>query len=154
MMVMVGGCSQDSEPRSVQSPEQRIAAVKEATQRVELELVGLIPAEKVVSVKQEELGSLLSCSDDADQWAGHSRLRLTPGVDSTALTDSLETAAKQKGFEVDRDAAVDGFPRLKVHTKSGISLLIGADGDGTEMRVSSFSACFSVPTDFVPDPSY
>lgn len=151
---MVSGCSNGTRPQETASPDVSIAAAKSATKKAELKLIGLIPSEQVDAVDQQQSGSLLSCSDATYQWAGHTTVALTSGVDSKRLTNALDDAAESDGFTVTRDTAIDGYARLTARTADGISLLIGARGDGTEMQLSSFSACFAVPDDFVPKLSY
>lgn len=154
LLLVTTGCSGGAEPQRTIRPDVNIASAKSATQEAELKLVGLIPSDQVDVVDQRNEGSLLSCSDSEYQWAGHTDLALASGVDSKRLTNALDSAARTNGFVVTRDTAIDGYDRLTARSAEGVSLLICAAGDGTRMQLSSFSACFAVPADFVPGLAY
>lgn len=131
-----------------------IASVKREARQAEKQLLQKIPEGSIEELSQYPAGSLITCGPGQKQWAGSSSFNVAAKTSRDTILDELESAAKQEGFQVDRDVAIDGAPRLKISRGAGASMLIGPLGDGVNMDINSFSRCFTVPEGFVPDPAY
>jgi hypothetical protein len=87
-------------------------------------------------------------------WSGNTALRLTVEQDPVELADTIAEKAARRGFSVERDTTPSGTPRVTVTDESGVNVLVGVWKGGTVVDIDSFSMCFSLPEDYVPDPSY
>lgn len=156
-VLMVSGCAgAEQRPGSEPSadPTQSIQTAKADAQQADRALLQLLPSDLVTGVDQYPTGSLVSCSDNAKQWAGSTIFSVAESTSREAMLDEIESAAREHGMEVDRQRAVDGSTRLKVLRDRGASMFVGTYGKGPKLEISSFSHCFSVPDGFIPDPSY
>lgn len=152
LLLATTGCSMTNSDLP-NDPVARIEAAKAASQSAETRVAGFVPTEDIAEESQTSTGSLLSCSS-GKQWSGNTTLKLVNREDADHLVDLIATKAKDDGFDVERDISRAGTPRATLSDSSGVSMLVGVWNDGTVVNIDSFSMCFALPDDFVPDPSY
>lgn len=134
-------------------PVARIDAAKSASQSAEQRVAGFVPTKDVKSLRQTRTGSLLTCSS-GKQWSGDTTVGLVSRQDGSRLVDEMLRRAEDSGFDVEQDKTRSGTPRVTLTADSGVSLLVGVWNDETVVNIDSFSMCFSLPDDFLPEPSY
>lgn len=155
--LMLTGCSHggtDAAAKPAADPTTSIQAAKADARRAERALLRLVPEDRVTNIDQHPTGSLVTCGEHQKQWAGSTRFSVGGDLSREDLIDEIERAAAEHGFRVEQDLAIDGSPRLQVHRDRSASMLVGTTGTGSQMKITSFSRCFAVPEDFIPDPSY
>ncbi|REJ05183.1 hypothetical protein DY023_11470 [Microbacterium bovistercoris] len=113
----------------------------------ELEIVGHIPVELVVSVDQQATGSLLSCEGDRNYtWAGGTVVTLKPNVDVTEVIDGIYNAyAEREGWTAQREESAHGDPQAIIDGPGGDGYLTTGDAERSAIDLDSYSPCFHLP---------
>lgn len=145
------GCAMNDNLPS--NPDERILVVKRQAQDAEMKAAKLVPSDARSGIEQIKQGTLLTCSS-GKQWSGNTRIQLVDPNRGDTVLDDLGTEAADHGFTVTRNTTADGAPRLRMVDDQGTTLLVTVWVDGKSIDMDSFSECFSLPEDFVPERSY
>lgn len=150
-LIGITGCSMNSDLPS--NPDERILFVKAQTQAAEMKAAKLVPPDARSDIREIPKGTLLMCSSGR-QWSGNVKINLVDPAAGETVLNKLSDAAADEGFTVSRDSTTMDTPRVRMVDPNGAVLLATVQADGKFVDIDSFSECFSLPEDFVPDTSY
>lgn len=141
-VAVLGGCQGGNV-----SSDLTVEQAKADTQRFELEVAELVPAEITDRVEQLETGTLLRCGPDQEYgWTGNTAVYLSaPPADDAELLQSIADSLDEA--EIDTES---GAPRLIARGPEGQNVIVGVWEDGAYVNIASSSACFILPEDADP----
>ncbi|GAB2969553.1 hypothetical protein GCM10027282_03890 [Frigoribacterium salinisoli] len=112
-------------------------------------LVAAVPAEVVAESWQNAEGVLMSCSEEAFQWASAAEVIVKEQQDLVPLLERMSTAwTAETGLPASFEKAGRGGPRLVVEGPGHAIIIIDAYDDGRHIALSSFSACVTDLADY------
>jgi hypothetical protein len=136
-------------------PELSLPDAKEYTQTIEREISEALPAQMLLTMKQKETGTFLSCSRDGGyQWAGGLTAQMQRGVEAEAVLDPVEQNVSRfddltvTRREDEEDSIVD------VVGPHHSAWVVRYDRENGEVYVTSFSPCIRLPEDVWPGDKY
>ena len=129
---------------------------KAAVLAEEKRLVSFIPPEFVARHQQLTESYLLSCSATGSYtWPDQGVVTLNGNPDvGPILRGIAEKYTRLPGFKVSFDTTVDGAERLMVSGDDGADYLVSPLSSDTELRIATFSACFTLGPDQWPGDAY
>jgi hypothetical protein len=149
---LLTGCS--AGPESIKSSPTWEEA-KAVTQSTTLQIVDLIPSEKVVSVDQHEKGGLFSCDGDQHTWTGATYVTVQPGSDieevMKRIKPTLEDLLRDRGaFAVSSRLDFFGDYALAAQSSTTSEAYLLAMDEGDLIVINSWSECFTLPESMYP----
>lgn len=153
LLMSLAGCASRSDKIDGPNDDQGRATVnvqdaKSESQARETEIVGLIPANLVVSTRQSPKGAILSCDDSTYRWSGASGVDVAEGFSAPEfLTLVVEHFRGQAGFEVERDVSAWGTARIVVTGPGDARYIVRPMPEKSTVHVSSYSSCFVLAGD-------
>jgi hypothetical protein len=129
-------------------PGLTLELAKAETLKVENAIVDLVPRESVKGRRQMDKAPLLSCDTEIDlfMWPGHTFMSLNAGADISRLVKVLtEHWNAEPGYRAKDTTAVEGAPGVDIERVDGATFYVDFPKAQTEMRIASFSPCFSLP---------
>ena len=113
---------------------------------VQHEIIGMVPAEVVVSVFENDTSSLMPCRGEQKKWAGTGQVELLPGLDRTKFLDEVrDSLSGRPGWSATDGTDNDGNRRVDLLHDDGTHLLVSFWDGPESLQVDSFSACFEFP---------
>ena len=113
---------------------------------VQHEIIGMVPADLVVSVFANDRSSLMPCRGEQKKWAGTGQVELLPGLDRTKFLDEVrESVSARPGWSATDGTDNDGSRRLDLLHDDGTQLLVSFWDGPESLQIGSFSACFEFP---------
>lgn len=113
---------------------------------VQHEIIGMVPADLVVSVFENDTSSLMPCQGKQKRWAGTGQVGLRPGLDRTKFLDKVrDSLAGRSGWSATDGKAGDGSRRVDLLHDDGTRLLVSFWDGPESLQIGSFSACFEFP---------
>ncbi|MFC4138090.1 MULTISPECIES: hypothetical protein [unclassified Microbacterium] len=142
MIFGLTGCAQTSPEDTLNVEEAKAIAQAGAS-----EISEHVPAELVVSVKQNATGVLLSCEGDRNYtWTGRTVVTLTEDADVTDVIDGIYSVyADQEGWTARRKESAHGDPQVIIDGPDSNGYLITGDAEPSTIDLDSYSPCFHLP---------
>ncbi|WP_219815685.1 hypothetical protein [Arthrobacter sp. SX1312] len=150
------------EPTAAQTQEEPMEAeltwqeAKAHTQAMQREIAALIPEDAVLSIDQQQTGTLLSCNETQHHWAASTTVTVAEGTEIEPIVKTIEAHYRANGTEisVDRDEVdrnEDEIYRIQIDPPApGESHLVSEGLSPNEIRIASGSACFTLPEGIYP----
>lgn len=149
-------------PTAAQTPEEPGKAeltwqeAKAHTQVMEREIAALIPEDAVLSIDQQQTGTLLSCNETQHNWNASTTVTVAEGTEIEPIVKVIEAHYRANGTEisVDRDEVdrdENEIYRIQIDPPApGESHLVSEGLSPNEIRIASGSACFTLPEGIYP----
>ncbi len=119
---------------------------KTKAQEMEREIAALIPEDKVVKVDQDETGLLFSCSGTQHNWTGSTIVALSKGTEGESFVKAIEAHYQDSRYDIKTRLDIAGEYEVQLRSPdSAESYLISGGWDPNAIRISSGSACFTLP---------
>jgi hypothetical protein len=153
LLVAVTGCTTGA-PTSTAETEGNAPVESELTwqdakskaQAMELEIAGLIPEDKVAKIEQPETGLLFSCSETQHNWTGSTIVALSNGTEGEPLVKAIEEHYQDSRYDLKTRLDIAGEYEVQLRSPdSAESYLVSGGWDPNAIRISSGSACFTLP---------
>ena len=113
---------------------------------VQHEIIGMVPADVVVSVFENDTSSLMPCRGEQKKWVGTGQVELLPGLDRTKFLDEVrDSLSGRSGWSATDGTDNDGNRRVELLHEDGTQLLVSFWDGPESLRIGSFSACFEFP---------
>ncbi|WP_043443210.1 hypothetical protein [Arthrobacter sp. L77] len=124
---------------------------KARTQAMEREIAALIPEDAVLSIDQQQTGTLLSCNETQHHWAAATTVTVAEGTEIEPIVKAIEAHYRANGTEVSVDRDVNEDYRIQIDPPApGESHLVSEGLSPNEIRIASGSACFTLPEGIYP----
>jgi hypothetical protein len=135
-----------SEHASESASTQTLAEAKASSQRVENDIVAILPKSDIKSHSQQEKGAFLTCGGDRKQWGGGSDVEFNSPADVHSILDLIANEiAEPRGWTHSIASGANGEARISLRASNLASYVIGFDADHTKLRIASFSECIAPP---------
>ena len=122
-----------------------VEAAKAAVLAEEKRIASVIPAAYVEELKQLDSAYLISCPDGGYTWPDKSTIVLTGSPDISELLARVASSyQKQHGFSVEVGDTQDGAGRVTISAADGANYFLSPTVEGSDLALSSFSACFEL----------
>ena len=113
---------------------------------VQHEIIGMVPADVVVSVFENDTSSLMPCRGEQKKWVGTGQVELLPGLDRTKFLDEVrDSLSGRPGWSATDGTDNDGNRRVELLHEDGTQLLVSFWDGPESLQIGSFSACFEFP---------
>lgn len=140
---MVAACGQAGEGTHM---DGSLESAKDKVMSIEQEIIGLLPADKIVSRFAHDTSPLMLCSGEQRKWTGDAEAELEPGVDRDAFLDAVVKSMQSKdGWQIKDGTAAGGERRVDLLHGDGTHLLVSFQSGSEALRVAGYSACFDFP---------
>ena len=127
------------EPLTLETAKSKLLTVQH-------EIMGMVPADLVVSVFENDTSSLMPCRGEQKKWAGTGQVELRPGLDRTKFLDQVrDSLSGQPGWSATDGKDNDGNRRVDLLHDDGTHLLVSFWDGPESLQIGSFSACFDFP---------
>ncbi|QWC11352.1 hypothetical protein KKR91_07315 [Arthrobacter jiangjiafuii] len=124
---------------------------KAHTQAMEREIAALIPKDAVLSIDQQQTGTLLSCNKTQHHWAASTTVTVAEGTEIEPIVKTIEAHYRANGTEVSVDRDINENYRIQIDPPApGESHLVSEGDSPNEIRIASGSACFTLPEGIYP----
>jgi len=123
---------------------------KATTQAMELEIAALIPEGAVEKVSQMKKGTLLSCDKYQHTWVGATTVTVEQGTEIEPIVRAIEDHFRNGPFLTGNRSNILGSYEVSVHSPESAELYLIAEDSLTTIRISSNSACFTLPEGVYP----
>lgn len=120
------------------------------------EMAAQLPADTVADVTDRPAGSVSPCGQDEMQWGSNGEIVLKAPVDPARAVVIIGEHWKTKpGYQVIYYRSdYDGRPEVWIKGPKHAGYITDVAPDRTTMSINALSACFKVPTDFIPKEYY
>ena len=161
-LIGLAGCAgnpdeSSTEPPAAQTSEEPMNAkltwqeAKAHTQAMEREIAALISKDAVLSIDQQQTGTLLSCNETQHHWAAATTVTVAEGTEIEPIVKTIEAHYRANGTEVSVDRDINENYRIQIDPPApGESHLVSEGLSPNEIRIASGSACFTLPEGIYP----
>lgn len=152
LMLLVSGCSpnQKTEKVAVDYP-----TAKSQTMANERAMAAVIAPEDIVETKQNQVSSLLGCSDGGHLWTGQIFVTLAPGADGPGYLQKIEEAWTGKDdWSVAERTTAQGQAVVDITNDAGYNHGVDYSEKRHAIRIMSFSPCFILDPPYEYDTKY
>jgi hypothetical protein len=123
------------------NPNMTLEDAKAAAQDVRDEVLALLPAENIETVRVVDEAGLLECADDEYKWPGGATVTVAGDLDAEAYLRSVLAAFDgREGWTI--TDSIEDSAQAEVRRDDGLSVYARVVKDGKEVWVRSFSVCF------------
>ncbi|GAA3585772.1 hypothetical protein GCM10022198_06340 [Klugiella xanthotipulae] len=154
LVIGVSGCSGTGRGGNVEEGQDMGLTWQEAkadTQKMELEIAGLIPPDKIVSIEQKETGMLFSCSKTEHNWNGATTITVVPGTEIEPIVKDIEEHYLDSRFDIKTRLNVMGRYEAQLRSPDTAEIyILGEDFVPGTIRIDSGSVCFTLPEGVYP----
>ena len=113
---------------------------------VQHEIIGMVPADVVVSVFENDTSSLMPCRGEQKKWVGTGQVELLPGLDRTKFLDEVRDSLSGRSAGPRRTARTTTVIAGWISSMTTAPICLVSFWDGPEsLQIGSFSACFEFP---------
>ncbi len=124
---------------------------KATTQKKQLEIAALIPANIVVNIEQAPKGVLLSCNNTGRNWNGATTITVAAGTEIEPIVKAIQNHYENSEFTIKTRLDIAQKYEVQLIAPDNVeSHLIAEDIDPDKIRIDSGSACFTVPEGMYP----
>lgn len=139
----LAGCAKGPGPGP--GPDRTLDEAKAALLAEERRLVASIPSEFVERHDQLDKAKVMWCSKGGYTWPDQGTIVLKGNPDRRALLEGIaDVYAEDPAYAVRWDNLLDGRERLIIQARSGATYMVSPKKTVTELRLASFSDCFSL----------
>jgi hypothetical protein len=144
-------------PTAAQTQEEPMNAeltwqeAKAHTQTMEREIAALIPEDAVLSIDQQQTGTLLSCNKTQHNWNASTTVTVAEGTEIEPIVKTIEAHYRANGTEISVDRDINENYRIQIDPPApGENHLVSEGFSPNEIRIASGSACFTLPEGIYP----